>query len=112
MQEGPALLVALAALEGQHVLLDRQRHLVRRKAGERDRDLEAVLVETFDVVGGIALLADTLGGFGELEKTVESDGRPKQGRKIYSAHSQILLGAKWLRAAPDTCRCSSQVAGP
>jgi hypothetical protein len=43
-----ASLVALPALEGQHVLLDRQRGLVRRKAGERGR----YLVEALDVVGG------------------------------------------------------------
>jgi hypothetical protein len=102
MQEGLPFLLALAALEGQHVLLDGQFNLVRLESGERDRDLEAVLVETFDVVGRIALLAHALGGFGEVEKTVESDGRPEQGRKIYSAHSHILPGAKWLRAAPDT----------
>jgi len=54
MQEGLLVLLALAAFERQNVLLDRQRDLGRREAGERDRDLEAVLVETFDVVGGIA----------------------------------------------------------
>src|ERR1700753_600271 len=94
MQEGLALLLALAAFEGQHVLLDRQGDFVRREAGERDRDLEAVLVETFDVVGGIGLLAHALGGFGEVEQTVESDDRTIQGRKINSAHSQILLKSK------------------
>jgi hypothetical protein len=40
------------ALEGQHALLGRQRHLVGRKARARDADLEAVLVETLDVIGG------------------------------------------------------------
>src|ERR1700742_569384 len=50
----------------------------------------------------MVLIAYALGGFGEVEQTVETDGRRKQGRKIYSAHSQILLGAKWLQAAPDT----------
>src|SRR6185437_2126948 len=102
MQEGPAFLLVLAALERQDVLLDRQLDLVRPEAGERHRYLEAVPVEAFDVVGGIAFLAHALGGFGEVEQAVEADGRPEQGRKIYSAHSQILLGAKWLRAAPDT----------
>src|ERR1700730_7168251 len=67
MQEGLAFLVALPALEGQHVLLDRQFDLIRLESGERDRDLEVVLVEAFDVVGRIALLAHTLGGFGEVE---------------------------------------------
>jgi hypothetical protein len=98
MNEGPLFLVALAALQREDVLLDRQLDFIRLETGERDRDLEVVLVEAFDVVGGIALLAHTLGGFGEVEQAVESDGRPKQGRKIYSARSQILLGAKWLRA--------------
>src|SRR6201996_1562479 len=112
MQECLAFLFALAAFEGKHVLLDGQGDFVRREAGERDRNLEAVLVETFDVVGGIGFLAHALGGFGEVEQTIKSDDRPVQGRKIYSAHSQILLGAKWLRTAPDTCRCPSQVAGP
>src|SRR6202012_3729388 len=112
MQEVPAFLVALATFEGQDVLLDRQLDLVRLEAGERDRDLEAVLVEAFDIVGGIPLLAHALGGFGEVEKTVKADGRPKEGRKINSAHSQILLREKWLRTAPDTFRCPSRVAGP
>src|ERR1700761_9443694 len=82
VQEGLAFLFALPAFEGQDVLLDRQFDPVGLESGERDRDLEVVLVEAFDVVGGIALLADTLGGFGEVEQTVESDGRPEQGRKI------------------------------
>ena len=38
-----------------------------KSEGERDRNLEAVLVEAFDVVGGIALLAHPLGCFGEVE---------------------------------------------
>src|SRR5580704_5454141 len=37
MQEGPLFLVALTTLERQHFLLDRQRDLLRREAGERDR---------------------------------------------------------------------------
>ena len=52
VQEGLALLLTLVALQCQDVLLDRQRDLLRREAGERDRNLEAVLVEAFDVVGG------------------------------------------------------------
>src|ERR1700742_2200194 len=50
----------------------------------------------------MVLIAYALGGFGEVEQTVETDGRRKEGRKIYSAHSQILQGAKWLQTAPDT----------
>jgi hypothetical protein len=52
MQKVPAFLVAFATFEGQDVLLDRQFDLIRPEAGERDRDLEVVLVEAFDVVGG------------------------------------------------------------
>ncbi|MCK1737498.1 hypothetical protein IVA79_26820 [Bradyrhizobium sp. 138] len=37
-----------------------KRDLFRRKAGERHRDLETVLVETFDVVGGIGLFGGPL----------------------------------------------------
>src|SRR6201999_4320224 len=112
MQEGPLFLFALAALERQDVLLDREFNFIRLESGERDRDLEAVLVKAFDVVGGIGLLAHALCGFGEVEKTVESDGRPEQGRKIYSAHSQILLKSKMVTSGTGHDRCPSQVAGP
>ena len=44
MQEALLFLLALAAFEGQHVLLDRQRDFLRREARERDRNLETVLV--------------------------------------------------------------------
>jgi hypothetical protein len=37
--------------------------------------LVTVIGEAFDVVGGIVVIAHTLGGFGELEKAVEADGR-------------------------------------
>src|ERR1700751_1408479 len=53
MQEGLGFLFALAALKGQDGLLDRQFDLIRLESGERDRDLEVILVEAFDVVGGI-----------------------------------------------------------
>ncbi|MHC2288712.1 hypothetical protein ACVIJW_004582 [Bradyrhizobium barranii subsp. barranii] len=52
MQERALLLVALAALQREDVLLDGQIDLVRLETGERDGNLEAVLVEAFDVVGG------------------------------------------------------------
>jgi len=81
MQEGPPFLVALPAFEGQDVLLDRQFDLIRLESGERDRDLEVVLVEAFDVVGGIALLADALGGFGEVEQAVEIRWPTETGAK-------------------------------
>jgi iron complex outermembrane receptor protein len=38
MQEGPLLLLALAAFERQHVLLDRESDFIGRKSGERHRD--------------------------------------------------------------------------
>ena len=39
--------------------------------------------------------------------TVESDGRPEQGRKIYSAHSQILLKSKMVTSGTGHDRCPS-----
>ena len=38
----------------------------------------------FDLVHG-TLVSPRAGGFGEVEKKVEADGRPEQGRKINSA---------------------------
>src|SRR6202000_2010127 len=99
------------ALQREDVLLDREFDFIRLESGERDRDLEVILVEAFDVVGGIALLAHTLGGFGEVEQTVESDGRPEQGRKIYSAHSQILLKSKMVTGGTGHDRCTSLISG-
>jgi len=81
VQEGPLFLVALAALQREDVLLDRQFDLIRLESGERDRDLKVVLVEAFDVVGGIALLADALGGFGEVEQAVEIRWPTETGAK-------------------------------
>src|SRR6185312_15586031 len=111
MQEGPLLLLALAAFERQHVLLDRESDFIVRKSGDRHRDLEAVLVETFDVVGGIALFGGPLDLVENVEKAVEPDGRPPQGSPIIP-HIQILLGARWVRAGSDTVRRPSHSAGP
>src|SRR6202012_4114832 len=55
-----------------------------------------------DVVGRIGILTGSLGAFHEVEQAIKTDGRTPEGSKINSAHSQILLRAKWLRAAPDT----------
>jgi len=63
--------LGLAAFERQDILLDRELDFIRLETGQRDRYLEAVLVEPFDVVGGIALLPHPLGGFGEVEQTVD-----------------------------------------
>src|SRR6185312_12112430 len=59
--------------------------------------LEAVLVETFDVVGGIGLFGGPLDLVENVEKAVEPDGRPPEGSPIIP-HIQILLGARWVRA--------------
>src|SRR6202051_2600276 len=95
-------LVSLVALDGDHVLLGRHRDFVGRKAGNRERNLVAVVAEPFNVVRGIIVLAGALSGFNEVEKAVETDGRTPKGREVVSAHSQILQRAKWVRAAPDT----------
>jgi hypothetical protein len=50
----------------EDVLLDRQRDLVRRESGERDRDLETVLVETFDVGSPKALGLSRLGARSDI----------------------------------------------
>ena len=90
------------ALYGDHVLLGRHRDIVGRKAGNRERNLVAVVADPFDVVGGIVVLAGALGSFNEVEKAVETDGRTLKGREVVRAHSQILQRAKWILAAPDT----------
>src|ERR1700688_3784452 len=95
-------IVGLVALDGDHVFPGCHRDLVGRKAGNRERNLVAVVAKPFDVVGGIIVLAGALGGFNEVEKAVETDGRTPKGREVVSAHSQILQRAKWVRAAPDT----------
>ena len=78
-------------------LLDRQRHLVRRKAGERHRNLETVLVEPLDVVGGIALFGGPLDLVENVKKAVEANREPPEGSPIIP-HSQILQRASWVRA--------------
>src|SRR5205823_2376935 len=92
----------LVALNGDHVLFGRDRNIIRRETGHRQRYLVAVFGQPFDVVGRVIVLADALGHFREVEEAVEADGRTPQGREVVAAHSQILLRAKWLRAAPNT----------
>lgn len=55
MQEALLVLLGLMAFQRQDILLHRKAHLVRCESGERHRDLEAVLVEPLDVIGGIGL---------------------------------------------------------
>lgn len=52
MQEGLAFFLVLAAFEREHVMLRSESDLFRQKTGERDRNLESVFVETFDITGG------------------------------------------------------------
>ena len=112
VQELALGLFRLVAFDRHDVLLGRDRDFVGRKAGHRERDLVAVFAEPFDVVGRIVVLARALGGLGEIEKAIETDSRTPEGRKIVSAHSQILQGANWLRAAPDTTGARLCFPGP
>src|SRR6478609_1391348 len=64
------------------------------------------------LVRRVAFLGAALGGLSEVEKTIETDGRPEEGSEVISAHSQILLGAKWLIAAPDTTGARLRSPGP
>src|ERR1700749_4317699 len=97
MQEDLLFLLALAAFKRQHILLDGERDLVLRESGQSHRNSEAVLVETLDVVGGIARFGSPLDLVENVKKAVEADGRPPQGSPIIP-HSQILLRASWVRA--------------
>ena len=104
--------LGLAAFDGDDVLLCSDRDFIGREARDRQRDLVTVFREAFDVVGRVAFLGAALGGLGEVEKTIETDGRPEEGSEVISAHSQILLGAKWLIAAPDTTGARLRSPGP
>ena len=95
-------LFRLVALDRHDVLLGCNRDFVRREASHRQRNLISVVAKSFDVVGRVVVLGCALGGFREVEKAVETDGRTPERREVISAHSQILQRAKWLRAAPDT----------
>jgi len=84
-------------------LVPRPRHLVAPRvelvAGEtrnRQRDLVAVVGQAFDVVGRITFVRGPLGRLGEVEQSIETDGRSEQGREVISAHSQILQRARWV----------------
>ena len=89
-------LFGLAAFDRDHVLLGRDRDLVRREARHRQRDLVTVVGEAFDVVGRITFFRGPLGRLGEVEQAIETDGRSEQGREVVSAHSQILQRARWV----------------
>jgi len=86
----------LAAFDRDHIVLGGDGNFLRREAGNRKRNLVAVFVEPFDVVGRVVVLASALGHFGKVKKAVETDGRTPQGREVVSAHSQILQRARWV----------------
>ena len=79
VQELALGLFGLVAFDRHDVLLGRDRNFVGREAGHRQRNLVAVFAEPFDVVGRIVVLASALGGFREVEKAVEADGRTPEG---------------------------------
>ena len=83
-------LFGLAAFDGDDVLLGGDRDFFGRETGDRQRDLVTVFGQPFDVVGGIAFVGGPLGCLGEVEQSIETDGRSEQRREIVSAHSQIL----------------------
>src|SRR4051794_4918250 len=113
VQELALCLFRLVAFDRHDVLLGPDRDFVGREAGHRERDLVAVFAKPFDVVGRIVVLAGVLGSrLGKIEKAVEADGRTPEGCKIVSAHSQILHGASWIRAAPDTTGARLCFPGP
>jgi hypothetical protein len=83
--------------------------LVRRKASERHRDLEAVLVHPFDVVWGIALFASPLDLVENVKKAVESNGRPPEWSPIitYPSPPESKMGTSRLRT-PSGARLTSR----
>src|SRR5205807_9210572 len=101
IQEIPAFLFSLAAVEREHVLLGRQRDFVRAEAGQRYRNPEAILVHAFDIVEGIVVFGCLLNFVEGVEQTIETNGRSPQ-RSPVIPHSQILQRARWYEPAPDT----------
>jgi hypothetical protein len=69
--------LGLAAFDGDDVLLCSDRDFIGRESRNCQRDLVTVLREAFDVVGRVAFIGAALGGLGEVEKTIETDGRPE-----------------------------------
>jgi hypothetical protein len=51
----------LAAFDRDYIVLGGDRNLLRGEAGNRKRNLVAVFVEPFDVVGRVVVLASALG---------------------------------------------------
>src|SRR5688500_4795406 len=89
----------LASFNGEHVLFGRHRNFNRRETGQRQRYLVAVFRLPLDVIWRIVILPlGALRRIKEVEKMVVSDSGPRQGCKIISSHSQILLRARWIRA--------------
>src|SRR5580765_5504835 len=99
IEEFTFLLVLLRAFDRKLVLLGRDLDLLWRKPSDSQRDLVAILGKTFDVEGRVVVLGGTLSRFCEVKQAVEADGRAPKGRKVVSAHSQLLQRARWLRAA-------------
>src|ERR1700730_14444821 len=89
-------LFGLAAFDGDDVLLGSDRDFVGRETRHSQRDLVAVLSQSFDVVGRITFVRGPLGRLDKVEQAIETDGRSKEGREIISAHSQSLQRARWV----------------
>ena len=69
--------IGLAAGDRQLVLLSSDCDLLRREAGDRQRNPIAILTGTDDVVGGIVVLAvQPLGVVDEIEQAIEADAGP------------------------------------
>src|SRR5690606_1964535 len=94
MQESRAcvLLPSLAALDARHVAMGFYGDVVLREAGYGHRDAVGILAGALDIVGRIGL---TVRGLSERvehrEKTVETDGRTIERRKINVTHGCVLL---------------------
>ena len=92
--------LGLAAFDGDDVLLCSDRDFIRRETRDRQRDLVTVFGQPFDVVGRIAFLGAALGGLGEVEQTIETDGRPESYGRAGRGALTALSFAVRLFASP------------
>ena len=69
-----AVPVVLAALDREHILLDRERDVVRCKARKRQGNLVTVLAQALNVVGWIGILVGVLGSVNKIQQPVKADG--------------------------------------